>query len=151
MSHWLQSVTEPEDIVQSIFRSMFRGVQGKSYDAPPGDTLWNLLAVIAVRKTRRRATHHRAERRDARRTVPLDSVDENAALDPSQYQHLELDLRDVVNSLRESDRAILLARIQGHTVEEIGCKIGRTSRTVERSLQRIRRQLADHLLDEPEA
>ena len=61
MSDWLRSVTEPEDIVQSVFKSMFRGLQGGHFEAPPGNTLWSLIAVVAVRKTRRRATHHLAQ------------------------------------------------------------------------------------------
>lgn len=148
MADWLHSVTAPEDIVQSVFKSMFRGVQGGSYEAPEGNTLWSLIAVIAVRKIRRRATHHLAECRDAQRNVPIDSLEETQIPAAENFQLLEMDLREMLGSLRDADRKILLARIQGHSVDEIGEMMGRSSRTIERSLQRIRELLADLLSDE---
>ena len=48
MSNWLATVTEPDDIVQSVFKSVFRGVTSGKYEAPEGNTLWSLIAVIAV-------------------------------------------------------------------------------------------------------
>jgi RNA polymerase sigma-70 factor (ECF subfamily) len=150
MSDWLRSVTEPEDIVQSVFKSMFRGLQGGQFEAPPGNTLWSLIAVIAVRKTRRRATHHSAQRRDAHRVAPLREGDATSASEQLTLKVLEMDLGQTLATLRESDRKVLLARIQGHSVEEIAQIMGRTGRTIERSLQRIREQLADLLLNEME-
>lgn len=63
----LRASTEAEDIVQSVFRSMFRGVQEGNYEVEPGSTLWNLLAVISLSKLRRRALHQNAQRRDSER------------------------------------------------------------------------------------
>src|SRR4051794_32797834 len=38
---------DPEDIVQSVFGSFFRGVKQGYYEAPPGEELWGLFLVIA--------------------------------------------------------------------------------------------------------
>lgn len=148
MSDWLRTVTEPEDIVQSVFKSMFRGVSSGRYDAPEGNTLWSLIAVIAVHKTRRRATHHASAIRDSRRNVSLESLGDAESAETPDLKGLELDLRETLGILREVDQRVLLARIQGHSVEEIAEIIGRTTRTVERSLQRIREKLAEWLLNE---
>src|SRR5262245_20820873 len=43
---------DADDIVQSIFRTFFRGVRQGFYDVPEGDALWKLLLVIALNKIR---------------------------------------------------------------------------------------------------
>lgn len=148
MSNWLATVTEPDDIVQSVFKSVFRGVTSGKYEAPEGNTLWSLIAVIAVRKTTCRARHHSAAIRDSKRNVPLEPSGGSELATTYDCQGLELDLRETLESLSESDQRVLVARIQGHSVEEIADTIGRTTRTVERSLQRIREKLADLVWDE---
>ena len=144
----LASMTEPEDIVQSVFRSVFRGVQAGNYDAPPGETLWNLLAVIAVRKLSSKANHHAAQRRDASRNVPLDPSTDGVdlAVEQASAEFFELCIKESLEMLRPLHRKILALRIQGHSIDEISQKTGRARRTVERSLQTSRQQLADYLL-----
>lgn len=146
----LGSITEPEDIVQSVFKSMFRGMQAGNYDAPPGTTLWNLLAVIAVRKLSNKANHHMAIRRDASRNVPLETEIDGveAAIEQASAEFLEVCIQEALESLRPKDRQILSLRIQGHTVDEIKELIGRSRRTIERSLQNSRKLLAESLLDD---
>ena len=146
----LRAITETEDVVQSVFKSMFRGVQSGNYDAPPGATLWNLLAVIAVHKLRRRANHASAQRRDANRNVSLESMIEGLSSDQSSIEFLEICVRETLEVLRQVDREILSLRIQGNTVDEISEAIGRSRRTIERSLQKSRERLASLLLDEDE-
>ncbi len=143
----LRASTETEDVVQSVFKSMFRGVRSGLYDAPPGSTLWNLLAVIAVHKLRRRARYQTAQRRDINRNVPLDSLIDQISSDEASIEFLEICLRETLEILRPLDRDILSLRIQGHTVDEISKKIGRSRRTVERSLHKSRERLATLLLD----
>lgn len=142
----LRTTTEPEDVVQSVFKSMFRGVKSGNYDAPPGSTMWNLLAVIAVNKLRRRAAHQSAQRRDVSRQVSLDAVDHGEVVDDKSVEFFEICIRETLEMLRPLDREIVTLRIQGHTVDEIADMTSRSRRTVERSLQNSRRRLASVLL-----
>lgn len=146
----LGSMTEPEDIVQSVFRSVFRGMQSGNYDAPPGKTLWNLLAVIAVSKLADQANHHSAQCRDASRNVSLDITADNHAnaIDESSVDFFEVCMQESLDILRPLHRQILSLRIQGHSVNEIRDITGRSRRTVERSLQKSRKLLAESLLSE---
>ncbi|MCC9600169.1 sigma-70 family RNA polymerase sigma factor [Stieleria sp. JC731] len=143
-------VTEPEDIVQSVFKSVFRGMQSGNYDAPPGATLWNLLAVVAVRKLTNQANHHTRQRRDVSRNVSLDSSSDGLkeSIDQASIEFLEICIRESLELLRPIDQEILTLRISGHSIEEIHQKTGRSRRTVERSLQRSREVLAELLLAE---
>src|SRR5262249_44499224 len=65
----LRHKVDPEDVVQSAYKSFFvRYHQGK-LDAVSWDSLWGLLTLITVRKCAERAAYHGAECRDAAREV----------------------------------------------------------------------------------
>jgi len=143
----LRTTTEPEDVVQSVFKSMFRGVQSGNYDAPPGATMWNLLAVIAVNKLHRRGSHQTAQRRDINRLVSLENIDDSEMIDESSIEFFEICVRETLEQLRPLEREIVSLRIQGNTVDEIAELTERSRRTVERSLQNTRKRLASLLLE----
>ena len=44
----LKTRFDPEDVVQSVFRTLFRRVGEGLYDVPPGEELWQLLLVLAL-------------------------------------------------------------------------------------------------------
>ena len=146
----LSSTTEPDDIVQSVFKSIFRRVQSGNYDAPDETTLWNLLAVIAVNKLRGKANYHGAQRRDIDRIESLESeVGESMRVaESASIEFLEICIREALDLLRPTDQQILSLRIQSFTIDEISEQTGRSKRTVERSLQQSRKRLSDLLLDE---
>jgi RNA polymerase sigma-70 factor (ECF subfamily) len=138
-----------EDVAQSVFRSVFRGVKSGDYDAPPGESLWSLLAIIAVRKLSRERRYHDAHRRDATQTVPLDSQRELATDDQSYVaRQLELTVQDLLDGMKEIDQRIFRLRIEGFEVEEIASKVSFSKRSVERSLQNSRKALVKLLQDE---
>lgn len=144
----LRASTDAEDIVQSVFRSMFRGVQAGNYEVQPGSTLWNLLAVISLTKLRRKALHQAAQRRDVERLVSLQTVAEQEANDVSTDEFLKLCVRETMQKLRPTDREILLLRIQGFTVAEISEQMSLSDRTIARRLRTSRKHLASLLLDD---
>ena len=144
----LRATTDAEDIVQSVFRSMFRGVQAGNYEVEPGSTLWNLLAVISLSKLRRRAHHQTAQRRDVDRLVSLQTVADGEAMDVSTDEFLEICVRETMQKLRPSDRKILLLRIQGFTLAEISEQTSLSCRTIARRLRTSRKHLASLLLED---
>ena len=143
----LASATEPQDIVQSVFKSVFRGMQSGHYDAPPGQTLWNLIAVIAIHKLKKKASHHFAQRRDANRNLSLDQHEMLIAGEAS-VESFQAFVRETLEALRPLDRKVLSMRIEGHEISEIAEKIDRSQRTVERSLHKSRNRLASLLLEQ---
>jgi len=66
---------DDEDIVQSVFKSFFRGVSRGSYDVPAGEELWHLFLVITLNKVRAKGVFHRAAKRDVRLTVGDEDLD----------------------------------------------------------------------------
>ncbi|MFK8110899.1 MAG: RNA polymerase sigma factor [Rubripirellula sp.] len=143
----LSRATEPEDVVQSVFKSMFRGVQSGNYQAPPGETLWNLLAVISVNKLNRQANYHSAQCRDLDRAVQLDSASAADLTDSPSLERFEMLFRETLEELAAEDLDIVSLRIEGHSIAEIAGKTGITRRSVERRLQKTRERFTDELLE----
>jgi len=145
MSAGIRRTHEPDDIVQSAFRSLFRGVSSGSYDAPEGNSLWSLLAVIAIHKVRRKASRDRSV--SATLFVqpngePSSSQEIAGAISEQQF---ECSLSEAIEFLQPQEREIVGLRVQGFTVEEISARVDRSCRTVERTLQRIREKLSEKL------
>jgi RNA polymerase sigma-70 factor (ECF subfamily) len=141
----LKQQVEPEDLVQSIFKSVFRGMESRGYDAPQGGTLWQLIAVVAIHKVRKNAARRNAAKRDARRTQSLDSVDDINGSETESTQEMELAVREAITSLSAQEQAVVNLRLQGYSVEEIAEKLERSQRTVERRLQQAREALSQML------
>lgn len=136
---------DPDDIVQSVFRTFFRRLAVGHYDVPEGEELWKLLLVIALNKVRATGGHHRAAKRDVRRTISGEAGDAALGQAPGQDETALAILRMVVDevlvALPESHRRIVELRIEGHEVEEIAAAVGRSKRTTERVLQEFRNRL----------
>jgi RNA polymerase sigma factor (sigma-70 family) len=148
MSRNVRRLAEPEDIVQSAFRSLFRGVNSGSYDAPEGCSLWQLLAVIAIHKVRKKIRRDKSVQPTAVLGVAAeyDQILDVAA--PCTPEIMEVALQETLECLRPAERDVVVLRVQGFTVEEISDKLSRSRRTVERTLQQVRETLADQLVSE---
>lgn len=148
MSERVRRLAEPEDIVQSAFRSLFRGVYSGAYQAPEGCSLWQLLAVIAMNKVRRKASRDKS----VQAALAFGALSIEGTVidvpDPRESEGLENALKEVMEYLRPAEQDVVRLRVQGFTVEEISEKLSRSRRTVERTLQQARESLADHLLAE---
>src|SRR5215831_7432993 len=67
----LRHKVDPEDVVQSAYKSFFFRYSAGNLDFVNWNSLWGLLTLITVRKCASRAAYHRAECRDAAREVSL--------------------------------------------------------------------------------
>ena len=135
---------DPEDIVQSVFRTFFRRAATGQYEAPEGDELWKLLLVMALNKVRGRAAHHRAGKRDVRKTQSLSSDSStpiSESCDEVARNVLCMSVEEVIDKQPESHRNIIRLRIDGYDVRKIAEREKRSKRTVERILQSFRSEL----------
>ncbi len=148
----LASRLDPEDIVQTVFRTFFRRVAEGQYDIPAGDELWKLFLVISLNKIRKKSSFHQAEKRNVRKTVAggdfaVPPTGREAA-DETAFTTLRLVVEEVLCQLSQAHRQMVELRIEGHQVSEIAEKTGCSKRSVERILQRFRSQLRE-LIDAP--
>src|SRR5581483_1720213 len=127
---------DPEDVVQSVFRSFFTRHQGGQWEFESWDSLWTLLTLMTIRKCTNRIEFFHAERRDVQREVSLEPPDRSQeswkvlADDPTPSQAAVLTemLEDLMRSLEERDREILTLQLQGYTIPEISSRVGRSER-----------------------
>jgi RNA polymerase sigma factor (sigma-70 family) len=142
---------EPEDIVQSVFRTFFRRASLGQYAVPEGEELWKLLLVIALNKIRATGAFHRAKKRDVKRTAGDEAYELALQAEPSPDETalslLRMVIEDLLRDLPEAHRKIIELRIEGHEVNEIAAAVRRSKRSVERELQDFRRRL-QALIDE---
>lgn len=143
---------DPDDIVQSVFRTFFRRATNDQYEVPRGEDLWKLFLVIALNKIRNAAAHHTAAKRDVRQTVHLGDAPGTGGLavtpDDTDTTALRIVIDEAIAALPESSREMVRMRIDGHEVAAIAARTARSKRSVERVLQQFRDQLQG-LLDDP--
>ncbi len=142
---------DPEDVVQSVFRTFFRRVAQGHYDIPAGDELWRLFLVISLNKLRDLAAFHRATKRNVAATVGLSTGSTTVAEGSSDGEALgalQMVVDEILDELPEVQRRMVELRIEGHDVAAIATQTQRSKRTVERVLQQFRDQLQRMLADE---
>jgi RNA polymerase sigma factor (sigma-70 family) len=147
LDSWIRTRVEPEDVIQSVFRSFFTRFEAKQFQFADWDNLWTVLALITVRKCANRSEFWQAAKRDLQReaSVPKvrDPLEEAMARDPtpSEAAILSETVEQLMKSVPEQDRSVLTLHLQGCDIPAISSQIRRTERTVRRTLERIRRTL----------
>ena len=143
---------DPEDIVQSVFRTFFRRAAEGHYTVPQGEELWKLFLVIALYKIRDTAAYHRAEKRDVSRTAQGAAFDRatqsEAGRDEAALGVLQMVIDEILEKLPPGHRRIIELRVEGHEVAEIAQTTGRAKRSVERILQEFRERLGAEIRED---
>jgi RNA polymerase sigma-70 factor (ECF subfamily) len=146
----LRHKADPEDVVQSVYRSFFTRHAGGQFDIGNWDGLWAMLTVITVRKCANQVEKVTAACRDVRREQPaLGTGDESGkgweALSreptPEEAALLADTVEDLMQGMDEREREILALSLQGYSAAEISERIGRAERTVRRVREHIRSRL----------
>jgi RNA polymerase sigma-70 factor (ECF subfamily) len=145
----LRQKLDPEDVMQSVFRSFFRRQADGALHAENWDRLWSLLAVITLRKCGHKAEFFHAGVRDVRREGTGPAADPSLALcqaiarepRPEEVAMLTETVERLLRSLEPRDRTILEQTLQGASVAEVSRRVGFSQRTVERVLDRVRLKL----------
>jgi RNA polymerase sigma-70 factor (ECF subfamily) len=145
----LRHKVDPEDVVQSAYKS-FLGRYGEgNLEAVTWNGLWGLLTRITVRKCLDRVAYHQAACRDVRREVAAATgVDEVPGLEtlgreptPLEAVLLNETVHQLLTGLDETERPIVELSLQGYTTQEISERLGHPERTVRRLRERVRKRL----------
>ncbi len=143
----IRSKEDPEDAVQSAFRSFFGRQKKGEFQPEDWDELSTLLTYLTVCKVDRRIRKHLAAKRDVRKeSAPAANADgestsfQMAAPDPTPAEAAMVTdtLQELMSRLDPDDQQILTMRLQGHTNAEIAAEVGKSERTVFRVLDEIK-------------
>ncbi len=135
---------DEQDLALSAFDSFFRAVEKNHF--PRLDDrydLWQVLTTIASRKVCDLVEYERREKRDHRRTHPLEGADVRALCsgepDPAEAAELAEEVDRLLGMLPDQlMRDIAVRKLEGYTNEEIAGLVGWSVATVERRLPLIR-------------
>jgi RNA polymerase sigma-70 factor (ECF subfamily) len=144
----LASRLDCDDIVQSVFKSFFRGVRRGAYDIPAGEELWHLFLAITLNKIRAKGVHHRAAKRDVRLTVRSRAIEKYPDPRHSDEQAmllLKMGVEETLSQLPERHRLVAELRMEDRGIAEIAGRLGCSRRSIERILHDCRVRLASFL------
>jgi RNA polymerase sigma-70 factor, ECF subfamily len=150
LSGKLAQKVDPEDVLQSVYRSFFLRVAVGEFDLQDWDGLWNLLVAITLRKCGRQLEYHLAARRDVRRESSSEDGEgsmldwQALAREPTPEEAAALtEMVDYLLRGLQDDRyqQILVLRLQGYGLEEISQQVGRSEQTVHRVLDQVKKRL----------
>jgi RNA polymerase sigma-70 factor (ECF subfamily) len=146
----LRHRVDPEDVVQSAYKSFFQRYGAGNLEVGNWNGLWGLLTVITLRKCSERVAYHRTESRDVEREVsaPPGAVGEAPSLEalgreptPLEAAVLSETVDQLLTDLTEDERPIVELSLQGYTTQEISTQLGTPERTVRRLRERVRKRL----------
>jgi RNA polymerase sigma-70 factor, ECF subfamily len=141
---------DPEDVVQSAFKSFFARMRDAPFGLENPHSLWSLLVCITLRKCRHKVRDFHSQRHDVRRED--DSAASWQALargpTPSEAAILAETLEQLFGRLKERECQIVQMYLQGDQIEEIQAQVERSEFTVRQVLKRARKCLESQL-DEP--
>jgi RNA polymerase sigma factor (sigma-70 family) len=146
----LRSRVDSDDIFQSAIMAAINSLSGLEYHGERAMVGW--LTVIADRKIRSAARHHRAHRRDFRRELPLDDARgvEGGGTSPTKGAargELVEGIHRAVGKLPEPYRAVVrLHSFEGLGFSEVARIVGlRDKSAARRAFQRALRMMGDPL------
>jgi len=131
---------DPEDIVQSVFRSFFGRLKGGEFSFEDSHDLWRLLTVMTYHKVQNTIKHHQRGRRDVRREKAPDASEGALAIEtpgPEDVIILYECLERLIGGLPAEYHDIVTLRLEGNTIAEIAKKVSYSQRTVLRVLGNV--------------
>lgn len=140
---------DPEDVVQSAYRSFFVHARNDEYQLTRSGDLWRLLARTTLNKLYGQIEKATACKRSVGREMPGEvALDDIQAREPSVVEVVAIgeQLQLILDGLSSDEQLVLSATLQGQSVAEISTSFGKSERTVRRLLKHARQQFEDRLL-----
>lgn len=141
---------DPEDVVQSVYRSFFADTSAGRYDFERGGDLWHLLVAITQHKLRDQVKRNTRQKRAVAREQNLGKDDSFHGIEASVLAHEPTPLEAVALSdaveqlmhrLKPLHRRIFELRLMGYSTDEIAVEVGFSERTVRYVLEWVKEEM----------
>lgn len=146
---------DAEDVALSAFDSFFRGAEaGRFPQLNDREDLWHLLVTITARKAQRLLRDQGRQKRGGGAVLGESAIflldgsgvgrigfDQifSETPEPEFVAQLTEEYQRLFDQLPEADlRTIAVLKMEGHTIDEMSAKLGRSPATIERKLKVIR-------------
>jgi RNA polymerase sigma-70 factor, ECF subfamily len=151
----LRRRVEPEDVVQSAYRTFLRRAGGGEFKLSDSEDLWRLLCAITLNKVRQQARFHLRKKRGMQRETAMDDSASVSAWSPSddaptpdEAAAFKEQFEQVMSRLDEEQRKIVELRLTDRTHTEAAEVMGCSERTVRRLLKEVQKKLESELLED---
>ena len=142
---------DPEDVVQSAFRSFFSCARAGRYEFNDSGDLWRLLVKLTWHKLLQKVERESAAQRSFKRDLAWpegtkpDIADECV---PPESELAALELVEQASAgLDDCKRQIFELRLQGYHIADIANEVDLSERTVRRVLSSIKKRIENILHD----
>jgi RNA polymerase sigma-70 factor (ECF subfamily) len=141
---------DPEDVVQSVFRTLFNRLAEGQFELENWDSFWGLLTRIALRKCDKWRDYFHTQGRDITREVsPAPAPDQSGSgwevidREPTPLEALRLaeTVEEVLRGLDDREQKVVLLKLQGHNLTEITESVPCTFRKANQVLDHVRGRL----------
>ncbi len=154
LSNRLARRIDPDDVIQSVYRSFFRAAAEGSYELQRSGDLWRLLVAITLNKLRMQARRHNADKRSMKSEESIamspgsfgiapERIAENPQ--PEEVAAVSELLKHVMEGMTIQQREMLELRLQNYKIEEIAAEVGCSERTVRRLLDQVKQRFQTDL------
>lgn len=151
----IQQRVDPEDIVQSVFKSFFVRHEAEKFTFEDASDVWRLLAAITWHKVQRSIRFNHQQERDVQKEVNdsapfhAQQIQATPSDDPTASSLIVMmELTDqIMERLPQKHQEILRLRMEEYSIDEISEAISVSSRTVDRALALVRK-VATELMDD---
>ena len=140
----MTSRVDPEDVIQSAFRTFFTRVRNDEFTFEGENDLFKLLVRLTVHKTLRQIAYHRAAKRNpeleaAQASDAYEMLQQLSDHDPSPEVEVALvdEFEKFLSQLPAFDRRVLELKLQGYSTTEIAEQLTSYDRKIRRVLERI--------------
>jgi RNA polymerase sigma factor (sigma-70 family) len=149
---------DPDDVVQSAYRSFFIHARDGAYSLDESGDLWRLLVVMTLNKLRTQVEHHTARKRAIQAeqsSAPnerssLLAMPEAMAREPSPQEALAVveQVTELMHGMTPVQCRMLEMRLQGYRLEEIAVEVQRSERGVRRLLDKVKERLNQQMAEQ---
>jgi|ERR1043165_2465765 RNA polymerase sigma-70 factor (ECF subfamily) len=151
---------DPDDVVQSVFKSVFVRLADGQFTLGDWDSLWGLLTRVTLHKCLKWTDYFHAQSRSLDRegtpSAPASDSDNSWEFidrepTPPEAAMLAETVEQVLLGLNKHEQEIVTMSLQGYQAAEISAQLGCTEAKVYRLRNRIRRRLERMRDADPEA
>lgn len=146
----LRRKLDPEDVVQSVFRTIFRRLGEGQFNLGDWDSLWSLLTCVTIRKCGHWKRYFHAQAHDLQREARTEA---DVAGSSASWQFLDREpgpeevvvlaetVEQILNGLNAQEQQVVIQSLQGSAVTEVSQAVGCSESKVYRVLRHVRRRL----------
>jgi RNA polymerase sigma-70 factor (ECF subfamily) len=148
LSEQLARRLDPEDVLQSAYRSFFIGSRDGRYVLQRSGDLWRVLVTIALHKLHHQVKRHSAGKRSLKQEredgpasdlggLPVEALSREPS--PDEAAAVVDELERVMRALQPLHRQMVELRLQGYLFKEIATATGRSERMVRLVLEQVKK------------